>query len=85
MSDDELLAKIEKDSLVMRHELVADKNAVFERLAKISNALRAVVEREEIEIIPTDSNYMGHYQVGYKKGYNQCLADIKADIAKELG
>lgn len=44
MTNDELLNKIMKDSLVMRHELVADENAVFERLAKISNALRVVVE-----------------------------------------
>lgn len=44
MTNDELLNKIMKDSLVMRHELVADENAVFERLAKISNALQVVVE-----------------------------------------
>jgi len=44
MTHDELLAKIEKDSLVMRHELEADEDAVFTRLANISNALRAVVE-----------------------------------------
>ena len=52
---------------------------------QIHSALRAVVELKEIEIIPADSNYLGHYQKGKENGYNQALADMKQAIEKELG
>jgi hypothetical protein len=44
MSHNELSNKILKDALVMRHELQADEDAVFTRLAKFPNALLAVLE-----------------------------------------
>ena len=42
-----ILEKVRKDSTVMKHELEADSNAVFERLAKISNALIIAVESSD--------------------------------------
>ena len=58
MTHVELLNKIEKDSLVMRHELEADENAVFTRLANLSNAVRAVVElHKPLEITLPDGSY----------------------------
>ena len=47
-------------------------------------ALRAVVEREE-EKAPPIIEGQGRWDWLYQDGYNRCLAEIKADIEKELG
>lgn len=63
-------------------------------------SLRAVVEREEKPIADNradellesargdgniDDAFERGLEIGEMYGYNQCLADIKADIKKELG
>ena len=69
------------------HDLLAKIGATLSAYIKESGAthdvitcikaLRAVVVREEKEVSPA--------QQFWATGYNQCLADIKADIEKELG
>ena len=48
-------------------------------------ALRAVVRREDATARPIMDGRSFAQVDSYKDGYNQCLADIKADIEKELG
>jgi hypothetical protein len=48
-------------------------------------ALRAVVAREDVTARPIMDGRTFAQVDSYRDGYNQCLADIKADIAKELG
>ena len=45
-----------------------------------AKALRAVVARDGW----METDIGTEKELGYRMGYNQCLADIKADIAKEL-
>ena len=71
----------------MTHDELLQKIKIFyERktlgAGKFYIALRAVVEREESKH-PESELSNDHYF--YDLGYNQCLADIKADIEKELG
>jgi len=88
-TDHELLAKINIQIEAIEQE-VADLNPVGGdwRMIHIlsfalatAKALRAVVEREEREVVSNMFGTTGEFD----EGYNQCLAEIKADIKKELG
>jgi len=79
MNRAELVARVLKDSIVMRHELVADENAVFERLSKISNALVAVLELQQYDTADMDPG-------GYESDNGEFVrcADLLQAIEGEL-
>lgn len=77
-TDHDLLALVNDEELTLNRCLLPEE---FHKPLRIANALRAVVAKEGW--LETDIGT--ERELGYRMGYNQCLADIKADIEKELG
>ena len=87
-TDQELLARIDERialyKLRLRQSCSDEEFDEWVLTLSAWKALRAVVEREEKDAPPLVLGE-GRWDWLYQDGYNQALADIKADIKKELG
>lgn len=78
-ADHDLLAKI--DEIYKEAQVDFGGLIIEDDIESIFRSLRAVVVREPLLRSPFDNESNDEAQ---RVGYNQCLADVKADIAKEL-